>query len=103
MAIELVWTPQAEEDLIGIYSFIVLDSPAAADRVLARLQDSVEVLARNPRLFQRRPDIRPSTRILIEWPYLVLYEIHPDSDDGPVRRVEIVRVVDGRRNLKHLS
>jgi len=102
MAIELVWTPQAEEDLIGIYSFIALDSPAAADRVLARLQASVEMLARNPRIFQRRPDIRPSARILVEWPYLVLYEIHPDSDDGPVREVEIVRVVDGRRNLKHL-
>jgi toxin ParE1/3/4 len=102
MAIELVWTPQAEEDLIGIYSFIALDSPAAADRVLARLQASVEMLARNPRLFQRRPDIRPSARILVEWPYLVVYEIHPDSDDGPVREVEIVRVVDGRRNLKHL-
>ena len=85
MAIELVWTPQAEEDLIGIYSFIALDSPAAADRVLARLQASVEMLARNPRIFQRRPDIRPSARILVEWPYLVLYEIHPDSDDGPVR------------------
>ena len=102
MAIKLVWTPQAEEDLIAIYSFIALDSPAAADRVLARLQASVEMLARNPRLFQRRPDIRPSARILVEWPYLVLYEIHPDSDDGPVREVEIVRVVDGRRNLKHL-
>jgi toxin ParE1/3/4 len=103
MAIKLVWTPQAEEDLIAIYSFIALDSPAAADRVLARLQTSVETLARNPRIFQRRPDIRPSTRVLIEGPYLLLYEIHPDVDNGPVREVEIVRVVDGRRNLKHIS
>ena len=103
MAIKLVWTPQAEEDLIAIYSFIALDSPAASDRVLARLQTSVETLARNPRIFQRRPDIRPSTRVLIEGPYLLLYEIHPDVDNGPVREVEIVRVVDGRRNLKHIS
>ena len=103
MAIKLVWTPQAEEDLIAIYSFIALDSPAAADRVLARLQAGVETLARNPRIFQRRPDIRSSTRILIEGQYLVLYEIHPDSDDGPIREVEIVRVVHGRRDLKHLS
>ena len=102
MAIRLVWTPQAEEDLIDIYSFISLDSPAAADRILNKLESSVEVLARNPRLFQRRPDIRPSARVLIEGPYLVLYEIHPDSDDGPVREVEIVRVVDGRRDLKNL-
>jgi toxin ParE1/3/4 len=103
MAIRLVWTPRAEEDLVGIYCFIALDSPEAADRVLAKLRASVEILTRNPWLFQRRPDVRPSARVLIEWPYLVLYEIHPDSDDGPVREVEIVRVVDGRRNLKHLS
>ncbi len=103
MAIKLVWTPQVEEDLISIYSYIALDSPAAADRVLAKLQKGVDTVARNPRLFQHRPDIRPSARIVIEGPYLVLYEIHPDSDNGPIREVEIVRVVDGRRNLKHLS
>jgi toxin ParE1/3/4 len=103
MAIELKWTPRAEEDLIEIYSFIALDSLAAADRVLARLEASVEILARNPRIFMRRPDIRPSTRVLVEGPYLVLYETHPDTDQGPIRSVEIVRVVDGRRNLKNLS
>jgi toxin ParE1/3/4 len=101
-AIELFWTPQAEQDLIEIYSFIALDSPAAADRILAKLQSSVEILTRNPRLFQRRPDIRPSARVLIEGPYLILYEIHPDSDTGPVRDVELVRVVDSRRDLKNL-
>lgn len=47
----------------------------------------------------KRPDISPSTRILIEGPYLVLYETHPDHDEGPLDSVEIVRIVDGRRNL----
>lgn len=47
----------------------------------------------------RRPDIRPSTRILVAHPYLILYETVPDSDSGPVSRVNIVTVVDGRRNL----
>jgi toxin ParE1/3/4 len=60
------------------------------------------MLARNPRLCQRRPDIRPSTRVLVEGPYLVLYETHPDTDEGPINAVEIVRIVDGRRNLKNL-
>lgn len=102
MVIELLWTPQAEEDLLDIYSFIALDSPTAADRILDRLQASIEVLTRNPRIFERRPDIRPSTRVLIEGPYLVLYEVHPDTDNRPVREVVLVRVVDGRRNLKQL-
>jgi toxin ParE1/3/4 len=102
MAIELVWTPLAEEDLLEIYCFIALDSPIAADRILTRLQSSIEMLLLNPRIFARRPDIWPSARVLVEGPYLVLYEIHPDTDSGLVDEVEIVRVVDGRRDLKNL-
>jgi len=30
---------------------------------------------------------------------LILYETHPDTDDGEVHAVEIVGVVDGRRDL----
>jgi toxin ParE1/3/4 len=36
---------------------------------------------------------------LVQRPYLILYEIQPDSDEGPIEVVEIVRVVDGRRDL----
>lgn len=100
MAIDLLWTPRAEEDLLEIYTFIALDSVQTADRILLRLQHSVESLARNPRLCQRRPDIRSSMRILVEAPWLILYQTHPDTDQGPITAVEIVRIVDGRRNLK---
>jgi toxin ParE1/3/4 len=47
----------------------------------------------------RRPDIHPAARILLEGPYLILYRTQPDTDDGPISEVEIVRVVDGRRDL----
>jgi len=40
--------------------------------------------------------------VLFEGPYLILYETRPDTDDGPVDEVEIVRVVDGRRDLQNL-
>lgn len=102
MAVQLLWTPRAEDDLVEIYTFIALDSPAAADRVLQQLQKGIESLARNPRLCQRRPDIAPPARVLVEAPYLVLCETHPDTDSGTIRSVEIVRIADGRRNLKNL-
>jgi toxin ParE1/3/4 len=102
MAIRLPWTPQTEIDALDIYCFIALDNPAPADRILDKLQSDIQMLARNPRLCQRRPDIRPSMRIFVEHPYLILYETHPDTDEGPVSAVEIVRIVDGRRNLKDL-
>ena len=40
--------------------------------------------------------------MLVESPYLLLYRVEPDSDQGPVERVEIVCVVDGRRDRADL-
>lgn len=40
--------------------------------------------------------------MLVEAPYLILYRTDPDTDDGPVNAVEIVRIVDGRRDLAGL-
>jgi toxin ParE1/3/4 len=100
--VDLVWTPQAREDLIEIYTYIGLDNPSAAERIFDALQARVELLVDYPRMGMKRPDIRPSTRSLIEGPYLILYETHPDSDEGNINRAEIVRIVDGRRNLKNL-
>ena len=40
--------------------------------------------------------------MLVEAPYVILYETFPDTDDGEVHTVEIVRVLDGRRDLKAL-
>jgi len=50
----------------------------------------------------RRPEIRPGVRIIIERPYLIIYEVRPDTDDHPVKTVEIIGVVDGRRDLTRL-
>jgi toxin ParE1/3/4 len=102
MATELLWTPQAEADLLDIYSFVAIDNRAAADRILDRVESDIQILTRNPRLCQRRPDIHPSMRIFVEHPYLILYQTHPDTDEGAVTAVEIVRIVDGRRNLKDI-
>jgi toxin ParE1/3/4 len=40
--------------------------------------------------------------MLVVPPYVILFETYPDADEGPVREVEIVRVVDGRRDLARL-
>lgn len=102
MPVKLRWTPQAREDLIEIYVFIGLDNPSAAERVFDAIEAKAELLAENPRLGVRRPEIYPSTRILIEGPYLILYETPPDNNSERIDAVEIIRIVDGRRNLKGL-
>ena len=102
MSVDLLWTPQAREDLIEIYTYIGLDNPSAAERIFDVIEAKAGLLVDYPRLGVRRPEIRPSARMLIERPYLILYETHPDSDQGNIDEVEIVRIVDGRRNLKNL-
>lgn len=99
MPVDLRWSPQAREDLLDIYIAIGFDNPDAAERLYTKLETKAELLIVHPRLGMRRPEIRPSTRILIEGSYLVLYETRPDADDEPVDAVEIVRIVDGRRDL----
>jgi toxin ParE1/3/4 len=100
--VDLLWTPQAREDLIEIYTYIGQDNPSAAERIFNSLQSKANLLIEFPRIGIRRPDIRPSTRMLIEGPYLILYETHPDTNEGAIEEVELVRIVDGRRNLKNL-
>jgi len=98
----LIWTPQALEDLLDIYVTIGFDNPEAAERLYTAVEDRVALLVAYPRLGVRRPEIAPTARMLIEGVYLVLYETHPNSDDGPIDEVEIVRVVHGHRELSRI-
>jgi toxin ParE1/3/4 len=99
MPVELIWSNQARTDLLEIYVMIGLEQPTAAERYFDRIEDKARLLKSQPRMGVRRSDIRPSMRMLVEAPYLILYRTDPDTDEGPVRTVEIIRIVDGRRDL----
>lgn len=99
---DLVWTPLARADLLRVYRNLARESPAAAERYLDLIERRAGMLAAMPLMGPRRPDIRPSARLLVVAPYLILYETEPDAEDGPVAGVTVVRVVDGRRDLARL-
>ena len=99
---ELVWSNLARADLLEIYTMIGLEQPAAAERYFDRIEAKVSLLKSQPRMGVRRPDIRVSMRMLIEAPYLLLYRTDPDTDEGPIESVEIIRLVDGRRDLRSI-
>lgn len=102
MAIKLVWTPLARADVKKIYIDIGRDQPRSAELYFERFRHKAELLCNQPRLGQRRPEIFASARMLIEAPYVILYETFPDDDEADVQIVTIVRVIDGRRNLSAL-
>jgi toxin ParE1/3/4 len=96
MSGRFVRSSQAEDDLIAIWSAIAPENRAAADRVLDRIEAACVMLASYTEAGPRRDDIVPGFRYFPVRPYLVFYRvIAPDL-------VEIVRVVDGRRDLAKL-
>lgn len=89
---QVFFTRAAREDLVDIWAHIAVDDPAAADRVLDKLDEAAVHLADNPQMGPARDDIRPGLRYLVSGSYLLLYR---SADD----EIEIVRAVHGRRDL----
>ncbi len=92
---DLAVSRRAMEELGEIWDYIALDNSAAADRVLLRIESKLQVLSEFPEIGTQRDDIRPGVRMLVEGNYLLLYEYR--KADGIV---ELVTVVDGRRDLQ---
>ena len=89
---EIKRTAQADEDLIDIWVYIAQDNVSAADRLLDSIEEKFFLLADQPRLGPRRPDIAPELRYFPVGSYLILYR---EISTG----IEIVRVVHGARRL----
>ena len=90
----IVRTHQVDEQLARIWQDIAAENQPAADRVLLRIDARLRHLAEFPLMGPLRQDVRPQSRLLIEPPYLVLYEFHAAEE-----LIEIVAIVDGRRDL----
>jgi toxin ParE1/3/4 len=94
---ELFISRRAEEELRQIWRYIAAENPAAADRLLLRIDDKLQILRDFPGMGTLREDIRPGFRMLVEGNYLLLYEHYTVNDS-----VELIGVVDGRRDLSEL-
>ncbi|MBB5665977.1 type II toxin-antitoxin system RelE/ParE family toxin [Rhizobium leguminosarum] len=103
MPVDLVWLPQALADVRDIYVQVGLEQPQAAERLFDSFERKAKLLIEQPRLGRRRPEIRPGARMLVEAPFVMLYETVPDTDKGPIQTVNIVRVLHGRRDFASLD
>ncbi len=86
---------QAMQDIESIGLYIALHDLAAAGRVVRRIEAAMRRLSLLPSLGRERPDIRPGVRMLVIDQYLILYRQTAEA-------VEIMRCVDGRRDLKEI-
>lgn len=92
---KLRYSPAARQDLLEIWVNIALDNPAAADRVVDRLEAVCVNLCAHPNLGRARPEIGEGARALVIDHWLALYTVEPDG-------VQVVRVIDGARDLEQL-
>ena len=82
----------AEDDLVGIWSYIAQDSPSTADVFLARLRDVCSALAHSPGMGRPRDELRLGVRSFAIGMYLVFYREIPGG-------IEVVRVLSGFLDL----
>src|SRR5258708_16220859 len=90
---KIVVREKVDEDLDGIFAWIVGDNPRAAAEMLRRIRQRIGDLSM-PGLEQMgRPGRDPGTRELIEPPYIIVYEVH-----GTRGEIEVLYVVHGARD-----
>jgi toxin ParE1/3/4 len=91
--LQLVWSPEAETDLLSIWSWGATHfSPDIADTHLRDIQRAAAHLIEFPEAGVARDQIVPGIRSIVVYPTVLFYRIGKLS-------IDIVRVVDGRRNL----
>jgi plasmid stabilization system protein ParE len=85
-------SPLVPGDLEEIADYIAEDSPRQAVRVLRALHAKIKQIAKQPRLYQLRPEIGEEARLASVGQYVILFRIRKDV-------VRIERVVHGSREL----
>jgi toxin ParE1/3/4 len=85
------FTPQARDDLRGIYDWIALDDERAADRVISRIRQTVMIFGQFPLLGHvgEVPDTQEFK--VTGLPYLIVYRLASATD------IDILAVVHAKR------
>jgi plasmid stabilization system protein ParE len=92
--VKVVWTEQAWERLIEIEAFIGRDDPGAASRLIDRLLDRAEKLARHPDSGRTLPELPNSgLRELVVDRYRIIHRRGPKA-------IEVLTVFEGHRLLR---
>ena len=87
--------PQAEADLIEIWTFIAQDSPTRADMLLDEIDEKLQTLAQSPFIGIARNELGPKIRSFPIGNYVLFYQ---PIEDG----IEIIRVLHGARDIEAL-
>jgi toxin ParE1/3/4 len=92
----VIWSSQARTDLSEIWNYYYqVAGQLTADKVVRRIVETSRLLEDHPFGGRSRDEIRLGLRSLVARPHVVFYRVVQD-------RAEIVRVLDGRRDLDEI-
>jgi toxin ParE1/3/4 len=90
--VHLILSPEAEQDLIDIWSYIAVDSPVNADHYIDKIYNKGVILSENPEIGSERYDLIPEMKYFPVDKYILYYrQIH--------NGVEIVRILHASRDM----
>ena len=90
---KLLFSPLAREDLRSIIRFIASERPITARKVLDRRTATCRLIAKHPKLGQRRFEYSDDYRSFTVERWVILYEVFAET-------VEIHRVLDAARDIE---
>jgi toxin ParE1/3/4 len=91
-----LWSPEALNDLDGIWDYYAgVGGRRTADDIIRRIGKIAALLEDQPLAGRTRDEIRSGIRSIAATPHIVFYRI-VDA------RVEVVRVLDGRRDIDEI-
>ena len=84
--------PDARDDLDRVFDWIARENPRAAHEMVVRKAKVMQLAA--PELAHMgRPGLVDGTRELIEWPYIIVYQVREDHDE-----IVIASIVHGAQD-----
>jgi toxin ParE1/3/4 len=86
-------SPKADAELTAIAEYIAHDSPLRAKKVVDEVRQRCGELKTLPLRGRKRPEFAPGVRSFVVRPFVVFYAVAASGD------VEILRIIDGRRDL----
>ena len=92
----VIYAPEADDDLFGIVESIASDKPEAAREWLRKIRETCETIATQPEMGELRPGFGvPGARSLSVGNYVIFFR---ETGGG----IEVSRVIHGSRDMQNI-
>ena len=91
-----LWSIEALADLADIWSYYCKTAgPDTAEKIVREMHEAARLLSEHPLAGKARHEIRPGLRSMPASPHVLFYRVQNNTP-------EIIRVLDGRRDVENI-